>query len=301
MIFSLMQKPNRNALKIGMIRMAKKNSNLHLFRVPKVETVMGRMDFVLNRCKGKKVLHLGCIDEGLTAERLNSGELLHFKLINVATEVWGVDISKRGIQLLQEHGVDNLVLGNIEQIDEIEKLKGHNFDIILLTEVLEHLNNPGLFLQRIKKLFDSDTTMIITVPNGLRLTGLMRQIKGYEFVHPDHNYWFSYKTIKTLMEKNGYNVDEMLTYSFFNSQLTVKNVAKKIWSIIHNKKKANKILLSNIKNIKKAQDKPNILKSAYIFFKRTPELLLRKYIHKRNPFFVADGIIVVVKPEPNRN
>ena len=115
-----MQKPNRNALKIGMIRMAKKNSNLHLFRVPKVETVTGRMDFVLNRCKGKKVLHLGCIDEGLTAERLNSGELLHFKLINVATEVWGVDISKRGIQLLQEHGVDNLVWGNIEQIDEIE-------------------------------------------------------------------------------------------------------------------------------------------------------------------------------------
>jgi len=55
--------------------MAKKNSNPHLFRVPKVKTVMGRMDFVINRCKGKKVLHLGCVDEGLTAERIKSGEL----------------------------------------------------------------------------------------------------------------------------------------------------------------------------------------------------------------------------------
>lgn len=281
--------------------MAKKNSNLHLFRVPKVKTIMGRMGFVLDRCKGKKVLHLGCVDEGLTAERINSGELLHFKLIDVATEVWGVDISKKGIQLLQEHGANNLVWGNIEQIDKIEQLKGHDFDIILLTEVLEHLNNPGLFLKRVKKLFDSDTTMIITVPNGLRLTGLMRQIKGYEFVHPDHNYWFSYMTVKTLMKKNGYNIEEMLTYSFFNSQFTVKKVVKKIWSIIYNKEKKNEIWPNDIKNIKKAQDKPNILKSAHIFIKRAPELLLRKYIHKRNPFFVADGIIVVVKPGPNGN
>ena len=281
--------------------MAKENSDPHLFRVPKVKTVMGRMNFVLNRCKGKKVLHLGCVDEGSTAERIKSGELLHFKLIDVATEVIGVDISKKGIQLLQEHGADNLVWGNIEQIDEIKELRGHNFDIILLTEVLEHLNNPGFFLQGVKKLFDRNTIMILTVPNGLRLSGLMHQIKGYEFVHPDHNYWFSYMTVKTLMKKNGYNIEEMLVYSFFNSQLTVKNVIKKIWSIIHNKKKKDKISINNIENIKKAQDKPSVLKSGYLFLKRSPELLLRKYIHKRNPFLVADGIIVVVKPEIDEN
>ena len=271
--------------------MAKENSNLHLFRVPKVETVIGRMDFVLNRCTGKRVLHLGCVDEGLTAERIKSGGLLHFKLIDVATEVIGVDISKKGIQLLQEHGVDNLISGNIEQIDEIKKLKGHNFDIILLTEVLEHLNNPGLFLQGVKELFDRNTIMIVTVPNGLRLTGLMRQIKGYEFVHPDHNYWFSYMTIKTLMKKNGYNIEEMLVYSFFNSQLTIKKIVKGIWSIIFSNKEKKKEIPSSDKHIKKVQDKPSVLKSGYLFLKRSPELLLRKYIHKRNPFLVADGII----------
>lgn len=164
--------------------------------------------------------------------------------------------------------------------------------------MLEHLNNPGLFLQGVKELFDRNTIMIVTVPNGLRLTGLMRQIKGYEFVHPDHNYWFSYMTVKTLMEKNGYKIEEMLTYSFFYSQLTVKKIVKKIWSIIFsNKEKKNEIFLNNITHINKAQDKPNVLKSAYLFFKRSPELLLRKYIQRRNPFLVADGIIVVVRPE----
>ena len=156
-----------------------------LFRVPKVKTVIGRMDFVIDRCKGKRVLHLGCVDEGLTQERIKSGSLLHTRLMSVAKEVLGVDISAEGIKLLREDGIDNLVVGNIEQLDQIEELKQQNFDIILLTEVLEHLNNPGLFLQSVKKkLFSPDTVMIITVPNGLRFTGLGYTLRGY----PDHNY-----------------------------------------------------------------------------------------------------------------
>ena len=277
------------------MKMAQKTNNHHLFRVPKVEIAIGRMDFVLDRCRGKKVLHLGCVDEGLTEERIRSGELLHFKLKNVAVEVWGVDISKEGVRLLQEHGVGNLVVGNIEQIDEIEQLKGHKFDIILLTEVLEHLNNPGRFLIGVKKLFNSNTTMIVTVPNGLRLTGLMRQIKGYEFVHPDHNYWFSYKTIETLMKKNGYHIEKILVYTFFDYTLSFREVVRKIWRRIFRQNISPKNMKDTEKQLHVKQQR--LLVPAFSLFKRIPEILLRKYIHKRNPFFVADGIIVVVKPE----
>jgi len=201
-------------------------------KVPMVKTVIGRMDFVLERCKEKKVLHLGCVDEGLTEERIKKGELLHTRLMSVAKEVWGIDISAEGIKLLKEHGIDNLIVGNIEQIDQIEELKQQNFDIILCTEVLEHLNNPGLFLQGVKKLFSPNTLMIITVPNGLRLTGLGYTLRGYESVHPDHNYWFSYKTLDTLMKKNGYRVKEILVYSFFDYNVSIPSILKNINSAI---------------------------------------------------------------------
>ena len=197
-----------------------------LFRVPKVKIVSGRMDFVLERCEGKKVLHLGCVDEGLTEERIKKGELLHTRLIDVAKEMWGVDISVEGIELLKECGINNLVVGNIEHLEQMEELKQQNFDVILLTEVLEHLNNPGLFLQGVKNLFSQNTIMIITVPNGLRLTGLGYTLKGYEFIHPDHNYWFSYKTLDTLMKKNGYCVKEILVYSFFDYNVSLKKIKK---------------------------------------------------------------------------
>lgn len=280
--------------------MKKSETNISfLFRVPKVKTVIGRFDFILEKCKGKKVLHLGCVDEGLTEERIKSGELLHFKLINVATEVCGVDISEKGIRLLQKHGVGNLIVGNIEQIDEIKELRGLDFDVILLTEVLEHLNNPGLFLQKIKASFTSNTTMIITVPNGLRLTGLMHQLRGYEFVHPDHNYWFSYKTFETLIRKNGYHIEELLVYSFFDHTLSLRKVAREIWSKLSKQKQARKSIVGAETQLYNRQQ--SILVSAFLRLKRIPEFLVRKCIHKRNPFFVADGIIVVVKPVEIKN
>ena len=65
----------------------------HLFKVPKINIVKGRIEFVLEKCKEKKVLHLGCVDEGMTKERIKDGILMHLQLIRVAKQVWGVDKS----------------------------------------------------------------------------------------------------------------------------------------------------------------------------------------------------------------
>ena len=277
-----------------------------LFPVPKVEIVIGRMNFVIERCRGKKVLHLGCVDEGLTEERIKNGRLLHTRLMDVAKEVWGVDISVEGIELLRKHGIDNLVVGDIEHIDQIEELKQQTtkFDIILATEVLEHLNNPGLFLQSVKKLFSPDTVMIITVPNGLRLTGLGYTLRGYEFVHPDHNYWFSYKTLSTLLEKNGYQIDEMLVYSTYSVPLSIlKKISEKIIQVFRGSKTqmADETANTTLNESKKRDRLPirqwDILKTVLLSVKWMLEFPIRGYLRHRNPFFVSDGIIVVVKPK----
>ena len=102
--------------------MKQENNNPHLFRVPKVTTVTGRMDFVLDRCKGKKVLHLGCVDEGLTEERIESRELLHFKLISIAAEVRGVDISEEYLSYARESLIGGRSVDEAEEIESIEEI-----------------------------------------------------------------------------------------------------------------------------------------------------------------------------------
>lgn len=124
----------------------KKIANPYLINLPKdIEVLVGRMGFVLEICRNKRVLHLGCVDEGMIKERLEAGTLLHTKLLSVAREVYGVDISEKGLRLLREAGIDNLVLGNVEHLDQLSELQGKDFDVIVAAKIIEHLNNPGLF------------------------------------------------------------------------------------------------------------------------------------------------------------
>lgn len=235
-------------------------NNPHMFKLPKVEITLGRMDWVVERCKGKKVLHLGCVDEGL--------------------------------KFLKAMGVNNLIQGDIERIGEGEDFKKQGFDIILASEIIEHLNNPGLFLQNVKRLFSANTEMIITVPNCFRLTGLRYKLKGYEFVHPDHNYWFSYKTLLTLISKNGYVVKEILVYSYSNYKMpSLRGLISKIESKIQRRQSAE------------AQGKlrfprrgSNPVASVISAIKLASAVLFRKVLYRANPF-LADGIIAIVRPK----
>jgi len=263
--------------------------NPHLFKVPKVKILKGRIEFVLQKCKGKKVLHLGCVDEGLTMERIRNGTLMHLQLTKIAKEVWGVDKSERGIKLLQNEGISNLILGDVEHLDSIKELREENFDIILASEIIEHLNNPGLFLRSAKTLFSPNTEMILTTPNAFRFAEVSYNLKGYEFVHPDHNYWFSWKTLSTLLTKNGYVINEILAYSFIDHKTPIfKKVAKKI---LGRGKGYN-----NGKVIQRGTFKRTSLIGLSNKIKAMTNILIRRYLYSKNSFF-ADGLIFVVKPK----
>lgn len=184
-----------------------------LFPIPRVKIVSGRQDLVVQMCRGKRVLHLGCVDEGVLHERYASGELLHLKLIKAARELWGVDISQQGIEFLSSQGIPNLIVADVEQIHTVSALKDKEFDVIVASELVEHLGNPGAFLSALSDLMMASTTTILTVPNAYRLGTLTRMLKREEYVHPDHNYWFSYKTITTLVQKYDYLIENMYVYS----------------------------------------------------------------------------------------
>ena len=56
--------------------------------------------------------------------------------------------------------------------------------------------------------------MIVSVPNAFSLTGLFSFARGVESVHPDHNFYFSRTTLRTLLAKNGLSVLKEYVYVF---------------------------------------------------------------------------------------
>jgi 2-polyprenyl-3-methyl-5-hydroxy-6-metoxy-1,4-benzoquinol methylase len=183
--------------------------------LPDSQILAGRQGFLLACCAGKTVLHVGCVDSGLTAERLARGELLHQRLAGVATELWGTDVDAVGIRLLLDHGFDRVLPVDLSSGSPGPVLASVDFDLIVLGEVLEHLANPGQLLCGVRSLMrPGRTRLIVSVPNAFSLAALSSFLGGVEVVHPDHNFYFSRHTLQTLLGKSGLRVLEEYVYVF---------------------------------------------------------------------------------------
>jgi SAM-dependent methyltransferase len=97
------------------------------------------------------------------------------------------------------------------------------FDYILLADVIEHLNNPGIALRSIKRLMKKNTLLIITTPNVFSYRNIKTFLSGKEVVHPDHTFWPSVKTMKKLFANNGFKIKSYF-YCFWGSYKDKKTI-----------------------------------------------------------------------------
>jgi len=176
-----------------------------------VKLVSDRKQYTVNFCKGKRVLHLGCVDTGRreqTEETLKSPGFLHTRIADVATELIGVDVDVLGVEWLEKAGYD-VQLIDIEHHDYHLRQLFERVDVIVMPEILEHLRFPYQALRNLSK-FNGD--ILISTLNAFSARHAMSAGQGVELVHEDHNCWFSPTTLKTLLSKSGLDIKELLLY-----------------------------------------------------------------------------------------
>lgn len=193
--------------------------------LPEVPLVKDRHPFIVNRCTGKTVLHIGCVDAGLLEERFASGELLHKKLHDTASLLFGIDIDVDGLNTLRSYGYSNLYALDLTADEIPTPLINKKFDIIVLSEILEHLPNPGRMLERVKDFMEpGQSQLIISVPNAFSVSNVLNMTRNVEHVHPDHNYYFSFVTLNNTLRKSGFSVTEKFVYIFDTEALPTKTL-----------------------------------------------------------------------------
>ena len=109
-------------------------------------------------------------------------------------------------------------------------------------DVIEHLSNPGLFLDACKNNLKPGGRVIITTPNCFNLFNLAEKITKYEpTVNSDHTFYFNTKTLKKLLEKNGWKISDasyLYTLDLKHKESWKKkilNIIYKIFSLFTNK------------------------------------------------------------------
>lgn len=173
--------------------------------------IVDRVEYLKEKCHKKSVLHLGCVDYPFLAERIDKGILLHQALMKCSESIYGVDLDGTGIDVMKRLlKTEELCQGDVERLDVC--IPNKKFDIILAPEILEHLNNPGLFLRSIGDYMNPNGQLVITVPTAQSIRLFLHALLSREKVHPDHNCYFSPVTLKHLVETNGLKVVEIHPY-----------------------------------------------------------------------------------------
>ena len=150
--------------------------------------VVDRNEAIINAVKGRVALELGCAESKLSTV-----------LDEIAKKLYGMDkIECQG---------ENFIQVDFDK-DEIPLLE--DVEVVICGEVIEHLSNPGFFLDNLRK-YKCHT--LFTVPNALTTIGLQHARKGFENVNKDHVAYYSWKTFTTLLERHKWQIDYFWWYN----------------------------------------------------------------------------------------
>jgi 2-polyprenyl-3-methyl-5-hydroxy-6-metoxy-1,4-benzoquinol methylase len=138
--------------------------------------------------------------------------LFYLKQNKIATEVVGVDLFEDKTNKQNYKPLDNFIFGNIEEI-ELPQYENY-FDLILLPDVLEHLFEPKMVLEKIKKYLRTNGRVIISMPNIRHYSALIKIFIKGDFHYEEsgifdytHLRFYCRKNIQELLESSGYKVE----------------------------------------------------------------------------------------------
>ncbi len=174
-----------------------------------VNKIDDRITLLEQESRGKKVIDLGCVDHLEQLEAKISQDLwLHARLAKVADKCLGIDINRSGIdQLQQKLNCKDVIYGDIQN-DEIAEIKTDHWDLLIAGEVIEHTDNPVMFLGNVRKSYAQNINhIIITVPNAFSLLNHRKCLEGREIINSDHRYWFTPYTLAKVLLRAGFKLD----------------------------------------------------------------------------------------------
>ncbi len=144
-------------------------------------------------CQGKRVLHIGCADSPLT----DAENSLHLFLQGYAERLDGQDLDSDALRMLEPYVTKGELFSDLGHAT-------YEYDLVLIPEVLEHVDNVKHFLAEVDKIRSRE--IVITVPDAYSCMSRHFEYQPgtrtfLEAVHPDHNCWYSPFTLQNVLRK----------------------------------------------------------------------------------------------------
>ncbi len=198
---------------------------LHLFNPVRIKFIKEKLiyHFKLNSLNQKPLEKLKILDIG------SGGGLLCEPLNRLGASVTGIDASDKNIEVAKLHAKEmNLNIKYIHSSPENINLK-NEFDVILCMEVVEHVSDVNLFIEKCSRLVKKNGIIFISTINK-NLKSYAFAILGAEYIlrwlpigTHDWNKFLTPKDLENIANTNSLRLDETVGVKY--------NVLFKKWSI----------------------------------------------------------------------
>jgi SAM-dependent methyltransferase len=170
-------------------------------------------DFIVALCTGRAVLDIGCVDHSAQVQEALGATWLHHRIRQAAAETTGLDHAEQEALQLNARGY-NVVVGDAHTFD-----LGRPFDVIVAGDVIEHLNNPGQFLERCAMHMAPGSLLVLTTPNPFNLEQAVRALlQNSTVVNEDHTAWFDPEVLWELTSRHGLRV---VDFAWLKTRFTI--------------------------------------------------------------------------------
>jgi 2-polyprenyl-3-methyl-5-hydroxy-6-metoxy-1,4-benzoquinol methylase len=180
-----------------------------------VSRVSSRYEATLAWVKGSNVLDVGIAGQQDFHPELKSREnilddpaWMHGMLRKSATHVTGIDIDATTISHLESIGFSSVYCQSAEEF----ALSEGPFDTIVAGEIIEHISNPGKFLERARIHLRQEGRVVLTTPNPFSLLYFVRSLLRWPETspNPEHVAWFCPGTLQVLASRAGFRVSKVV-------------------------------------------------------------------------------------------
>lgn len=163
------------------------------------------------KLKGKKLLDIGCATGYLLEAAKKEG-----------ADCYGVEVSPYGAQEANKKFPGRIFCGILEEA----KYQDNYFDIITMTDLIEHVLDPVFFLKEVNRILKPEGYILIITPN---FHSWWSKILGKKWTNfkEEHLFYFSPTSLKFLMKKSDFKiiyekaVSKYLNLDYIYSQFTV--------------------------------------------------------------------------------
>ncbi|MFC7489221.1 MULTISPECIES: class I SAM-dependent methyltransferase [unclassified Knoellia] len=166
-----------------------------------------RIDFILERCRGRRVLDIGCVAHDVS--RMASTDWLHGRVAEAADFCLGVDVLAEGVDHLNRVGYHALAHDLTTGPGPIGEIGP--FDVIVAGELIEHVPALDMLFTAARDLLTADGQLIITTPNPWAPHRVAAGQRGDCWENVDHIMFAFPSGVAELAERHGLVLAEATT------------------------------------------------------------------------------------------